>query len=159
MIRFILFHRDSSYYQKLKKIYEEQGIWEKERELLLQELSKVYMLNQYAYLLAQEGEAARLLDVVRQYKSYVMEYGKQLAESFPEDTYELYEAYILEEAKEATDRGKYKKVCSIIKGLSEAGARSKAFAVTDKLREMYQRRPAMLEELDKLKKKLTCIEA
>ncbi|KNY28995.1 hypothetical protein [Pseudobacteroides cellulosolvens] len=155
MVRFILLHWDSSYFKKLKEIYLQKGRWDLERELLLEELSKVYMPHLYAMLLAQEGEVQKLLDVIMKHKSYITDHGKQLAESFPEETYKIYKEYILEEAKEATDRGKYRSVCKIIKNFYEAGAKTEAIEMIDRLNGMYQRRPAMIEELAGLKKKLS----
>lgn len=154
MVRFILLHWDSSYFKKLKAIYLQQGRWDREKEPLLEELSKAYMPHLYALLLAQEGEVQRLFDVIAKQKSYIIDHGKQIAESFPEETYKIYEEYILEEAKEATDRGKYRKVCKIIKNFYEAGAKVEAIEMIERLNGMYQRRPAMIEELAGLKKKL-----
>lgn len=155
MVGFILFHGDTSYYKKLKELYLRQGIWEQKREPLLQELSKALMAHEYALLFANEGEVEKLLEVIKQHKSYIMYHGKQLAKSFPDETYGIYEEYILDEAKEATDRGKYKNVCRIIKNFSEADAKAEAIEMIDRLSGMYQRRPAMLDELAGLKKKLS----
>lgn len=155
MVHFILFHGDTSYYTKLKELYQNHGIWEQKRELLLQELSKALVQHEYALLLSKESEVSKLMEVVKQYKSYIMYHGKQLVESFPDETYRIYEEYILEEAKEATDRGKYKNVCKIIKNFYEAGAKVEAIDMIDRLSGMYQRRPAMLEELAGLKKKVS----
>jgi hypothetical protein len=155
MVRFILLHWDSSYFKKLKEIYLKQGRWDQEREQLFEVLSKVYISHQYALLLSQEGEVRKLLELIVKNKSYISDHGKQLAVSFQEETYEIYEEYILGEAKEATDRGKYRSVCKIIKSFYEAGAKAEAEALIDRLSEMYQRRPAMLEELAVLKKKLS----
>jgi len=119
MIRFILLNGDTSYYKKLKEIYLQQSRWEQEREPLLEELSKAYMSHQYALLLAQEGESQKLLEIIMKNKSYITDFGKQLAESFPKETYGIYEEYIVEQAKEATDREKYKNVCKIIKNFYE----------------------------------------
>lgn len=120
----------------------------------MQDLSKALTAHEYALLLAKEGEVQKLPEVIKQHKSYIMYHGKQLAESFPDEAYGIYEEYILEEAKEATDRRKYKSVCGIIKNLSEAGAKIKAIEMIGHLSKVYQRRPAMLEELAGLKKKL-----
>jgi hypothetical protein len=153
-VRFILFQRDTSYFQKLKEIFRKQGIWEEQREPLWQELSKALPAHEYASLLAQEGEIEKLLEVVRRHPSYVLHYGKQLAGSFPAETYAMYEACILEEVQAATDRRKYRQVCRTIKEFSAAGAKEKAIELIDRLAAMYPRRPAMLEELLGLKKKL-----
>lgn len=154
IIRFILFHGDTAYFKKLKELYRQQGSWEQMRQPLWQELAKVLMTHEYVLLLAQEGEVQKLLDVIKLHKSYIVDHGKRLTESFPEETYEIYEEYILEEAKEATDRAKYKYICKVIKNLFEAGIKPRAFELIDRLSEMYQRRPAMVEELAGLKKKL-----
>jgi len=113
------------------------------------------MSHQYALLLAQEGEGLKLLDIIIKNKSYITDFGKQLAESFPKETYGIYEEYIVEQAKEATDRGKYKNVCKIIKNFYEAGGKAEAIEIIDRLSRIYQRRPAMLEELAGLKRKLS----
>ncbi|HYE11298.1 MAG TPA: hypothetical protein VEF53_14080 [Patescibacteria group bacterium] len=154
MVRFILFHGDASYFKKLKELYLQQEAWEQKRESLLQDLSKALMVHEYASLLANEGEVQKLLAVIKLYKSYIIYHGKQLIESFPDETYKIYEEYILEETKAATDRRKYKNVCEIIKNLSETIEKTKALELIDRLSEMYQRRPAMLEEFGRLKSKL-----
>jgi hypothetical protein len=155
MVRFILLHWDSSYFKKLKEIYLQQGIWELERAPLLETLSRAYLPHMYAILLAGEGEVQNLLDVIMKHQSYIIDHGKQLAVSFPVETYKIYEEYLLHEAKEATDRGKYRNVCKIIRNFYEAGAKSEAIEMIDQLSGMYQRRPAMIEELAGLKGKLS----
>lgn len=151
LVRFILFHGDTSYFKKLKELYQHQGIWHERREVLWQELAKVLMPHIYASLLSQEGETALLMDVVKQHISYIIHYGKQLAEDYPQATYEIYEEYVMAEAKEATDRKKYKNVCRIIKNLSDAGGKANAIHMIECLKEIYQRRPAMIEELAGMK--------
>jgi len=153
-VRLLLFQRDISYFQKLKDIYVRQGIWEERREPLWRELSKKLPDHEYAGLLAQEGEAAKLLDVVKDHPIYVFQYGKQLASSYPTETYAMYEARLLEEAGEATDRRKYRQVCRKIKDFAAAGTKGKAVELINRLAAMYPRRPAMLEELLKTKNKL-----
>lgn len=154
MVRSILFHGDTSYYTKLKERYRKQETWDQEREPLLQELSAALPVHEYASLLAKEGELHRLLEVVKRHKSYIVYYGKQLAKGYAEEAYDIYEEYIAEEGREATDRRKYKEVCRIIKSYSEAGAKEKALLLIDRLSQMYPRRPAMLEELASLQRKL-----
>ncbi|MBS4025852.1 MAG: hypothetical protein KGZ96_09290 [Clostridia bacterium] len=155
MVHFILFHGDTSYFKTLKELYLKQEIWEQKREPLWQELSNALMAQDFAYLLANEDEVQKLLEVIKLHKSYIINHGKKLAKSFPVEAYGIYEEYILEEAKEASDRRKYKNVCRIIKNLSETAVKPKAIKLIDQLSEMYQRRPAMLEELAELKEKLS----
>ncbi|MHC1762554.1 MAG: hypothetical protein AB9917_24135 [Negativicutes bacterium] len=153
-IRFILFQRDTSYFPKLKEIYVRQGVWEERRESLWQELSQTLASHEYASLLAQEGELEKLLDIVKRHPTFVFHYGKQLAGRFAAETYAIYEACIVEEAQEATDRGKYRQVCRMLKDYAAAGAKEKAIDLIGRLVAKYPRRPAMLEELAGLRKRL-----
>ena len=153
-VRYILFQRDTAYFMKLKNIYQQQGVWKEKEELLWQELSKKLPVNEYAALLERQGEMVKLLDVVKQWPSLVLYYGKQMAINFPEETYKIFEEYILKEAHAATDRRKYKQVCRMIKDFAQVGAKEKAINLIDRLSEMYVRRPAMVEELGGMKRKL-----
>lgn len=153
-VRDILYSGDTEYFQKLKELYKQQGIWEQEEEALWQVLSRKLMIHDYIKLLSREGELARLLDAVSKHKSYIEEYGKQLAAVYPDEVHRVFEEFILDEAREATNRGKYKRVCYILKSLVAAGGRGQAIELIGRLYDMYQRRPAMLEELAGLKKKL-----
>ena len=154
MIRFILLERDTSYFQKLKDMYVAQNVWEEMREPLWQELSKVLAPHEFAALLAEEDEVQKLLDVVRQHPDLVFHYGKQLAVTFPVETYAMFEACIITEAQAATDRRKYRQVCRMIKDFAAAGAKGRALELVDRLAVMYPRRPAMLEELAAARNKL-----
>jgi hypothetical protein len=153
-VREILLQGDTTYFRKLKALYEQQGEWKKEQLPLWQELSKKINLYDYIPLLSQEGELQLLLEEIKQHKSYIVDYGKQLATAYPDEVYKIYEAYILEQASQANDRGKYKWVCSILKSLAGAGVKKQALEFIDHLCELYPRRPAMLEELAGLKQKL-----
>jgi len=55
---------------------------------------------------------------------------------------------------EANDRGKYSQVCNNLRKYFEAGCVAGVAGLIDELRVVYKRRPAMLDELDKLEKKL-----
>lgn len=154
IVQFILLQRDTSYFQKLKAMYAKQGVWEEQREPLWQELSKALAPHELAALLAEEGEVYKLLEVVKLHPTYVFHYGKQLAETFPAETYAMFETCIVEEAQAATDWRKYRQVCRLLKDFAAAGAKEKAIELIDRLAAMYPRRPAMLEELAVAKNKL-----
>lgn len=154
VVHYILLLGKTLYYPKLKLLYEAKGIWEQKREPLLQELSIKLMSQDYASLLNQAGELEKLLDLLREDKYLIQYYGKQVAKDFPKETYLLYEAFILDQAKEATERRRYRETCKLLQEYFEAGAREASLRLLDRLSEMYPRRPAMQDELDKLKKKL-----
>jgi len=154
IVRLILLGGDSSYYARLKALYQSEGIWEQSRESILQELSKVYMPHEYAALLSKEREWARLLAVVQAHHLYIEGYGKQLARQYPAETYAVYEQSIWNNAAAATDRGKYRGVCRLIKSYFSAGAKDEAKLIIRNLIEKYPRRVAMVDELETLERKL-----
>lgn len=131
-----------------------QGIWEQQRRPLWQEMFKLLPEHEYVSLLAEENEVEKLLEVVRRHPAFVFQYGKQLAGSFPSETFTIYEEYIVAEAREASERRKYRQVCRMIKDFAASGAKEKAIELIDRLATMYPRRSTMLEELSKLKKRL-----
>ncbi|MBM7567070.1 hypothetical protein [Paenibacillus sacheonensis] len=154
MILLILKRGESSYYSKLRTFYESDGTWEQRKSGVLDELSKVYAASQFAGLLGGAGEWPRLLNVVKDNAIFIEHYGKQLASRFPAETYMIYEHYIMNEAAAATERRKYKGVCKLLKSYYNAGAREEAMALIRHLIEKYPRRPAMLDELESLSRRL-----
>lgn len=56
-----------------------------------------------------------MLDVITKHKSYITDHGKQLAESFPEETYKIYNEYILEEAKKPQIEGNTEMFAKLLK--------------------------------------------
>jgi hypothetical protein len=154
-VREILFRGDTKYYSKLKELFHSHGLWDDQRkEALLHELSKALMVHDYIELLSRADELRQLLEAIRRNPYYIVHYGKQLAAHYSEEAYGIYEEWIWNQAKEATDRGKYKAVCHSIKSLWTAGGRMEALKLIDRLNEAYPRRPAMQDELAGLRKKL-----
>lgn len=153
--RAILMKGDTAYFRKLKSLYEELGVWEQEKEPLWSELPQKIGSHNYTVLLAQENELELLLEQVKMNKSYITYFGKQLAAEYPDQACQIYEEYIYDQADQANDRRKYRQVCSYLKGLAEAGAKTRALTIITRLNELYPRRPAMLDELAKLEQKLS----
>lgn len=154
IVHLILINGEPCYYPKLRKLYEAQGIWEKKKEPLLEKLSTALTENEYATVLIEAGEFARLLDLMDKHHHLIEHYGEQVAEHDPEAAYEIYETYILDQAKEATDREKYESVCEAIHNYFKAGAKTRTLELIDRLSGMYPHRAAMLDELWRLREKL-----
>ena len=77
------------------------------------------------------------------------------AKHYPQVIYELYRIEIIKAAKESANRSQYGKLCGLIKELHQAGGKDEALALADQFVQEYKRRPAMLDELAVLKRKLT----
>ena len=61
---------------------------------------------------------------------------------------------IREQAAEADNRIKYKQVCGNIKKLFDYGGNNEVSRIIEELKAKYPRRPAMLDELDRLAARL-----
>lgn len=143
----LIYKHDTKYYAVLKKLFNENGVWESEYPVLLERLGQNLPYHLYLHILAAEGETSRLLAIVSVHPSSVFEYGKQLSAEFPQETYELCLEEIRRQAAEADNRMKYKQVCNNIKRLLEYGAVAEAYGIIDELQEKYPRRSAMIDEL------------
>ncbi|HLR92601.1 MAG TPA: hypothetical protein VK048_06020, partial [Atopostipes sp.] len=80
--------------------------------------------------------------------SYLQTYENELVELFPNEVFERYEKEILELAEVAGPRKKYRRIVSLIKRLRKLpGSEERVREIVLDLREKYNNRPAMMEEL------------
>ena len=73
---------------------------------------------------------------------------------YPEEIYTLCEEYIRGKCAEATDRRLYKKVCKDLLQLIKWKGDATAKALVEEFKATYPRKPALLDELQKVEKKL-----
>ncbi len=151
----ILLQGHYSYFAKLKAHSEAQGTWsEDKKDRLLDEVAKVVQSHEYASLLNQQRENRRLLFHLEAHPYLIADYGKELATYYPDETFSIFNRYILKFAADISDRRGYKAVCKLIKQCYAAGGKSEALQLIDRLQELYPRRPALIDELTSLRKKL-----
>lgn len=155
IVKEILLHDHISFYIKLKLLYENSGQWNEELKVeLFHEMSKHMQVTSYGLILQEEQEWELLLEQV-QSKSYLIEiFGKTLVKVFPQETAAIYEKVILHDAEGAGDRRKYRGICKQLNEYAKVVDASSALHLLDQLAAKYPRRPAMLEELEKVKTKL-----
>ena len=150
----LLLQGNFAYYRKLKDILCENGKWEETYPILLAELKAALPGFFYAQILELEGEHALLLEEVKQDSRHVFQYGKKLAELYPKAVFELYRVEIRKAARESANRSHYSKLCGLLRELHQAGGKNEALALADEFIRQYPRRPAMLDELANLKRRL-----
>ena len=150
----LLLQGDLQYYKKMKAFLHEDGTWKEAYPLLRSELKTALPGYLYAQILDMEDEDALLLEEVKKGGSAIFQYGKKLARHYPQVIYELYRGEIIKAAKESSNRSEYGKLCGLIRELHQAGGNDEALALADQFILDYKRRPAMLDELAKLKRKL-----
>ena len=145
---------NTKYYTVLKQLLSEKGVWKTEYPSLLTKLAQNLPYNMYMGILSKEGETQRLLEQLITHPSEIFTYGKQLSTDFPTETYALYLDEIRKQATEADNRIKYKQVCGNIKKLFDYGGNNEVSRIIEELKAKYPRRPAMLDELDRLAARL-----
>jgi len=154
----VLFKDDNTsekdYYALLKKNVQPEK-WNEFVEGLINDLFK----NKYGWnsdrindIYIREGWWERLYESVKEHPtlSNIQYYEKYLKEDFKEEIISLYESGILNFLKGNVDRGNYKEACRYLRRMIKLGAREKVNEIIEHLRKEYPRRPALLDELNKV---------
>jgi len=146
-----LLGNDYSYYEKLKNLYKSKE-WSEELNRLLSLFQKENRLSAtYLSIIKEERLTTHILEYCNHHLSAVTELYPYFEESHPEELNRLFTDYILQAAEEASDRKKYKGVTSILKKYSKVCGTAQPTALIETLKETYKRRPAFVDELEKVR--------
>ena len=150
----LLLMGNGKFWEVLKQIYKECGAWNENYESLLDELKDSKRTVCYRSVLISENEKKRLLEDVMENPYDLFYYGKYLIKEYPEQVYELCYREISESCAQAKDRREYKKITKNIAQLIKWKGNDTAKSLIEKLKQRYPRKPALLDELEKVEKKL-----
>lgn len=150
----ILFMGNEKFWDVLKQIYTECGEWNKNYEPLLDELKASGQTKCYRSILIAENEKKRLLEDVIENPYDLFTYGEHLVKEYPKQIYDLCYKEISEECSQAKQRSEYRKVTKKISKLIKWNGNDTARALIEELKQKYPRRPALLDELEKVERKL-----
>lgn len=150
----LLLMGNEKFWSDLKQIYNECGAWNENYESLLDELKDSKRTKCYRSILIDENEKKRLLEDVMENPYDLFYYGKYLVKEYPEQVYKLCYMEIRESCAQAKDRREYKKVTKKIVQLIKWKGNDTAKSLIEELKQTYPRRPALLDELEKVEKRL-----
>lgn len=150
----LLLMGNGKFWEVLKQIYKECGAWNENYESLLDELKDSKRTVCYRSVLISENEKKRLLEDVMENPYDLFYYGKCLIKEYPEQVYELCYREISESCAQAKDRREYKKITKNIAQLIKWKGNDTAKSLIEELKQRYPRKPALLDELEKVEKKL-----
>lgn len=150
----LLLMGNERFWDVLKQIYIECGTWNENYESLLDELKDSNRTVCYRSVLVAENEKRRLLEEVIKDPYDLFYYGKYLAKDYPEQIYKLCDKVISDNCAQARDRREYKKITKQIAQLIKWKGNDTAKSLIEKLKQTYPRRTALLDELEKVEKKL-----
>lgn len=150
----ILFMGNEEFWDVLKRIYQSQDIWEEQRTILLHELKSCKYVICYRSVLVDEDEKELLLGSISEKPADLFYYGNILVKDYPDEIFKLCADDIREKCSQATDRRLYKKVCKDLLQLIKWKGSPMARELIEEFKAKYPRRPALLDELQKVEKKL-----
>lgn len=150
----ILFLGNEEFWNVLKRLYQSKNTWKNQKPILLEELRKSKYTVCYRSVLVEENEKELLLKAVSENPYNLFYYGQFLVKDFPNEMYDLCASYIREKCSQATDRRLYKKVCKDLQQLIKWKGKTTAKMLVEEFKETYSRKPALLDELQKVEKKL-----
>ena len=150
----LLLMGNEKFWDVLKQIFIECGTWDENYERLLHELKDSKRTICYRSILVAENEKKRLLEDVMENPDDLFYYGKYLVKEYPQQVYELCYKEISENCAQAKDRREYKKVTKQIAQLIKWKGNDTAKSLIEELKQTYPRRSALLDELEKVEKKL-----
>lgn len=145
---------EKSYYIMLKELLVSKRLWKKNYSKVLKKIENKTTSNFYMDILCIEEEWEKLLSKLQNNPYYIFTYGSKIAQHFPKQTYQIYKEVILNNAKTTSSRKQYRKLCDEIKELFVVRGYLEAIELIIEFEHKYNRRPAMLDELNQLRKRL-----
>jgi len=107
--------------------------------------------NFYPKILIEENRLDLLLDHVLQYPDWFVNYAGTLHPFDPDTVLKIYTRYIEVHAQQADQRSKYKNVAGLLKKFAAVCGNEAARKLREELLIRYPRRPAMQDELKRVK--------
>jgi hypothetical protein len=151
LLDFVL-ENEFNYYIKLKELYTSVE-WPTVLQTILQSFeNRKHVPSTYVEILKTENLTDKLLEYCRMEPSSIQKLYPHLIKNYKDEVNAIFKTYIEIASERANDRKKYKQVCSIIKIYMKACDISSALQLMDELKERNKKRPAFLDELEKLEK-------
>ena len=143
---------EQSFYQTAKNLLTEDGRWQEEYPKFREELKASLPVYTYMEILKEEGEIGLLMEQVRLHPDTVFQYGDVLASRYGDEVFNLCSSEIRKASKEISNRKHYQRLCELLRSLVKFGGSRDAQTLIHELRVAYPRRPALLEELERVER-------
>lgn len=142
---------EEEYYVKLKNLVNPEQ-WPNKLEALLAEMkNRPRSRPLYLGILIEEKRMEELLDYCRRDISAIEQLYPHLLADYPHEVNEIYTAYIYRQIDRASNRKAYWTACQKIKSFKNALGTQAASRLVEEIKFMYPKRPALLDELGKMK--------
>ncbi|MCT2535397.1 hypothetical protein NC661_17930 [Aquibacillus koreensis] len=151
-----VYANDYEPYNKLKELFR-QDEWNTVVEDIFATFENAdtgYLPNVYVYIAKQENRTDKILQYCQYSPISILEYYRFLLDDHLKEAQVLFLDYVRGEAEEATDRKKYRNVCKKLETYKLAFGEAKFQDFVMELRDTYERKPAFLNELEKIERKV-----
>ncbi|GIN71441.1 hypothetical protein J14TS2_19160 [Bacillus sp. J14TS2] len=147
----LLLDGNFEYYWELKDLTKkETNEFYLELKKEIKEMNGWHMSLLYQQLIEAENDFEAILDYVKEHPSNIEKYKNILSSKFPEQVIEVYAQYIEMEAEMASNRKAYRRICYKLKDYKKVAGGEKQEELKNKLRALYIRRPAFIDELGEI---------
>lgn len=137
-------------YERLKKLYSAKE-WQEVFEQLLSELEEDNNRGLYLTIIEEERLVDRILAYANAIPSSIVQLYPYLIDNHLSEVNSLFVDMIMYDAENASERRLYKQVCKDIKKYKKACGETNSRKLIEELMNKYPRRPAFLDELQKIK--------
>lgn len=152
LARELLLGGDYAYYQDLESL--DEGDKEEFYRSILAELKKGgnwTVRRVYLQLISDKNDLEEMMAYVRTTPSAVEEYAARLSKDYPVEVERIYRHYIYNAADSSSNRKEYQQVCDVLKRYQKVFGKMSQSEIILQLKEQYNRKPAFLDELSKVK--------
>ncbi|RXZ79439.1 hypothetical protein EBB07_22950 [Paenibacillaceae bacterium] len=148
----LLLDGDYDYYLELESLFEGNKE-ELYRDILaeLKEANNWSAQGVYLNLISDKNDLEEMMTYVRDNPSVIEEYAHRLSASYREEVERIYINHISNEASSSSNRKEYQQVCAMLKRYKEIAGQASQTEIILQLETDYNRRPAFLDELEKIK--------
>lgn len=139
------------YYSELKALAADQEAFYRELKHELSQVSGWREREIFRRLIETENDLDALMLYVKDNPSTIETYADRLADRFRDEVIELYRRYIRAQAGSAANRKQYRNICRMLSRYEKIAGKELQQHLVQSLRTLYMRKPAFLEELDRMK--------
>lgn len=149
MLKF-LYDGEYEYYKKIKAMYVQDN-WAIKLDRILETFEKMrYIPEAYVEILKLEGLTDKILIYCQHHISSITHLYTYLVDAKPSEANTLYINYIDKQALSANNRSQYRQVCKLIRQYIKVSDKQKGSELITNLQKAYVRRPAFIDELNKI---------
>ncbi|WP_410513480.1 hypothetical protein PaeBR_03205 [Paenibacillus sp. BR2-3] len=148
----LLLGGDYAYYHDLESLFE--GDKEEFYRGIIAELRKSENWRArgvYLKLISDKNDLEEMMAYVRANPSAIEEYAPRLSADYREETEQIYSDHIYNAAGASSNRKEYQRVCAMLKRYKKIAGQASQSEILLQLKTQYNRRPAFLDELAKIK--------